>query len=356
MKTLLLTLICVFTLISNLKSQTENLIASDYVETYDWFGAWFTPAATAGYFNNISVSPTVSAAIYGTGNNAREQDWYSLPAITVDPFNEHVFRMRLAAQTISDPTASTAGLDGGDYITVQLSQDGGSFVSELRVTGFSNATWDYSSTATASKVADGSITVFQPAAGGDRTLLGDGYSYIELYIPAGPSSIAIDVYCRANRSGEDWWMDNFELYEIRSTALPVELMSFEGEIKDGSNVLSWTTASENNSSHYDVEWSRDGFSWSTIGSEQAAGNSTSFLEYYFVEENPLLINNYYRLVQYDFDGQFEVFGPIVIDNIERKKRIIKYVSLSGQEINPSSTTGLVIGIYEDGTTTKVYLR
>lgn len=356
MKTLLLTLICVFTLISNLKSQTENLIASDYVETYDWFGAWFTPAATTGYFTNISVSPTVSAAIYGTGNNAREQDWYSLPAITVDPFNEHVFRMRLAAQNISDPTASTAGLDGGDYITVQLSQDGGSFVSELRVTGFSNATWDYSSTATASKVADGSVTVFQPAGGGDRTLLGDGYSYIELYIPAGASSIAIDVYCRVNRGGEDWWMDNFELYEITSTALPVELISFEGEIKDGSNILSWATASENNSSYYDIEWSRNGFTWSTIGSEQAAGNSTSFLEYYFVEEVPLLINNYYRLVQYDFDGESEIFGPIVIDNRKQEKRILRYVSLSGQEIDPSSTTGLVIAVFEDGTSARMYLK
>ena len=62
------------------------------------------------------------------------------------------------------------------------------------------------------------------------------------------------------------------------------------------------------------------------------------------------------MVQYDFDGQFEVFGPIVIDNIERKKRIVKYVSLSGQEIDPSSTTGLVIGIFEDGTTIKVFLK
>jgi hypothetical protein len=31
--------------------------------------------------------------------------------------------MRLAAQTISSPLAATAGLDGGDYITVQLSQE-----------------------------------------------------------------------------------------------------------------------------------------------------------------------------------------------------------------------------------------
>ena len=353
MKTLLLSLICVFTLISNLKSQTENLIASDYVETYDWFGAWFTPAATAGYFTNISVSPTVSASIYGTGNNSREEDWYSLPAITVDPFNEHVFRMRLAAQTISNPTASTAGLDGGDYITVQLSQDGGSFVNELRVTGFSNATWDYSSTATASKVADGSVTVFQPSGGGDRTSIGDGYSYIELYIPAGASSIAIDVYCRVNRSGEDWWMDNFELYEIISTPLPVELISFEGDVINDINVLKWTTASENNSDVFEVEWSVDGEYWGLIGDVKASGNSVELIDYHFTHKDYQKGFNYYRLVQIDYDGKSEIYGPISIDNTVNNKHIIKYVNSMGQEINPSNTIGLVIEVYSDGSTSKV---
>jgi hypothetical protein len=61
-------------------------------------------------------------------------------------------------------------------------------------------------------------------------------------------------------------------------------------------------------------------------------------------------------VQYDWDGVFEIFGPISIDNREKEKRIVKYVSLSGQEIDPKSTIGLVIGIYEDGTTIKVYLQ
>jgi len=353
MKKLLLTLICVFTLISNLKSQIENLIASDYVETYDWFGAWFTPAATAGYFTNISVSPDVSAAIYGTGNNVREQDWYSLPAVTVDPFNEHIFRMRLAAQTISNPTASTAGLDGGDYITVQLSQDGGSFVSELRVTGFSNATWDYSSTATASKVANGSITEFTPAGGGDRTLLGDGYSYIELYIPAGASSIAIDVYCRVNRGGEDWWMDNFELYEISSTPLPIELISFEGHDHEGCNHLDWATASEANTDYYDVEWSRDAYVWESIGIIPAAGNSNMTLYYNFVDESPLPIVNYYRLVQYDWDGMYEIFGPIAIDNRKKEKRIVKYVNISGQEVSIDEK-GLIFLIWDNGDITKKF--
>jgi len=356
MKKLLFTFIFVIGTITTTLSQTETLIASDYIETFDWSGAWFFNNPTTGYYSDISVTPTASAVIYGTGNNSREEDWYSLPAVTVDPFKEHIFRMRLAAQTISSPTANTAGLDGGDYITVQLSKNGGGFVSELRVRGFSNATWDYSSTAVASKVSDGNLTIFTPSGGGDRTNLGDGYSYIELTIPPGPSSIAIDVYCRVNRGGEDWWMDNFELYEVSGISLPVTLLHFEGQEIGGSNILNWATASESNSDYYDVEFSRDAYSWYSLGTVSAAGNSNMTLDYSFVDVTPLSTINYYRLVQYDWDGNFEIYGPIAIDNRKEEKRIVKYVSLSGQEINPTSTTGLVIAIYEDGTTTKVYLQ
>ena len=331
---------------------TETLIASDYVETYDWFGAWFTPATTTGYYTDISVTPTLSAGIYGTGNNAREEDWYSLPSVTVDANKDHVFRMRLAAQTISDPTAATAGLDGGDYITVQLSKNGGGFVSELRVRGFSNATWDYSSTAIASKISNGSLTIFTPGGGGDRTSLGDGYSYIELLVPAGPSSIAIDIYCRVNRGGEDWWMDNFELYEITPTALPVELSSFESQSMESHNSISWVTQSENHSDYFLLESSEDGSIWNTLNTQSAAGNSLERIEYNH-NDTKYFKTTYYRLTQYDIDGQFEKYGPIVVTRDDKDRLVVKRVNLSGQEVD-RNYKGIVILIYSDGTTRKSY--
>jgi len=346
-------LVFIFSSIINLfNSQTETLIASDYVETYDWFGAWFTPAATAGYFTDISVSPTVSAAIYGTGNNAREEDWYSLPNVNVDTGKDHIFKMRLAAQTISSPTASTAGLDAGDYIIVQLSKNGSSFVSEIRVRGFSNATWDYSSTATASKISTGSLTEFQPSGGGDRTTLGDGYSYIELFVPAGPSQIAIDVYARVTRAGEDWWMDNFELYEITQTGLPVELSSFEAEAVDGRNHINWITQSEHNSDYFMLESSFDGQFWSVIDVQGAAGNSVSKINYNYIDANFREIT-YYRLVQYDFDGQHETYGPISVLRNYQKKPIYKRVNLAGQEVD-ENYKGIIVITYQDGSSEKVY--
>ena len=349
-KLLLLPLLTLLTSVTY--SQTETLIASDYVETYNWFGAWWG-SATSGYFNNISVSPTVSAAIYGTGNNTIEQDWYVLPAVTIDPTKEHIFRMRLAAQTLSNPGANTAGLDGGDYITVQLSKDGGAYVSELRVRGFANATWDYSSTAAASKISDGNLTIFTPGGGGNRTNLGDGYSYIEVEIPMGPNSIAIDIQSRVNRSGEDWWMDNFELFEITPINLPIELIEFKGDCKR----LYWSTASEINNDYFLIEESIDGKVWREAGKVNGVGNSIQ-THNYSLNINPKELT-YYRLSQHDFDGNNEVFKSIAV-YCNLNKPITGIYNTMGQYIKEDLTYPLASGIYlvkyDDGSTERVFFK
>jgi hypothetical protein len=349
-------LITVFlALVNSVKAQnTETLIAYDYVESFDWSGAWFFNNPTTGYFSDISVSPAASAVIYGTGNNSREEDWYSLPNVNVDNGKDHIFRMRLAAQTISSPTANTAGLDGGDYVDIQLSKNGGGFVSEMRIKGFANATWDYSSTATAGKISTGSLTTFQPSSGGDRNGTGDGYSYIELYIPSGPSQIAIDVYARATRAGEDWWMDNFELYEVTPSSLPVELSSFEAEPIDNYNFVTWTTESEYNSDYFMLESSFDGEVWTVINVQEAAGNSVSRINYSYIDDRFGEIS-YYRLVQYDIDGKSETFGAIYVVRNYQKKPIYKRLNLAGQEVD-ENYKGVIIVMYQDGTSDKFYNR
>ena len=140
-----------------------------------------------------------------------------------------------------------------------------------------------------------------------------------------------------------------------SSPLPVELIYFTGETQDDANVFNWSTASEYNSDYFEIEWSSDAYEWTILGTTPAAGNSTINLYYALIEPCPKPIINYYRLVQYDWDGEFKIYDPIAIDNRKREKRILRYVSLSGQEIDPTSTTGLVLGILADGTSIKVYL-
>lgn len=94
--------------------------------------------------------------------------------------------------------------------------------------------------------------------------------------------------------------------------LPVELVSFKGTCIEEQNVLTWQTASESNSSHFDIEKSRDGETWNAIGKELAAGNSNELLNYQFVDNEKNNATVYYRLNQVDVDGKNEYFGPISI--------------------------------------------
>ncbi len=96
-----------------------------------------------------------------------------------------------------------------------------------------------------------------------------------------------------------------------SAPLPVELVSFSGSCEDGSVHLSWQTASEFNSSHFDVEKSRDGENWQVIETISAAGNSHELLNYETFDQVSNALN-YYRLNQVDIDGTNKRYDPIVV--------------------------------------------
>jgi hypothetical protein len=74
--------------------------------------------------------------------------------------------------------------------------------------------------------------------------------------------------------------------------------------------LDWKTATEHNSHYFEIQKSRDGENWSSLTTLGSAGNSTQELSYTTKDENAIDGNNYYKLIQYDIDGQFKEYGPI----------------------------------------------
>jgi hypothetical protein len=91
--------------------------------------------------------------------------------------------------------------------------------------------------------------------------------------------------------------------EIVPTAtLPVELVYFKGESGDLVNHLYWLTASEVNSNYFDILRSSNGIDFEIIGNHKAAGYSQDFIQYKFDDLSPLEGINYYKLIEYDFDG------------------------------------------------------
>ncbi|HRP82344.1 MAG TPA: T9SS type A sorting domain-containing protein, partial [Flavobacteriales bacterium] len=86
------------------------------------------------------------------------------------------------------------------------------------------------------------------------------------------------------------------------TTLPVELLSLEAFARDPAIDVQWATATEQQSSHFNVQRSADNVHFSTIGTMPAAGNSQFRTDYLFVDQHPFRGVNYYRLEQVDHDG------------------------------------------------------
>ena len=92
--------------------------------------------------------------------------------------------------------------------------------------------------------------------------------------------------------------------------LPVELISFAGKFTAGANLLEWETASETQSSFFEVERSTDGQTFRPIGSLAAAGTSGQAHSYRYREAAPAG-RCYYRLKQVDLDGS-STYSPVIV--------------------------------------------
>jgi len=88
--------------------------------------------------------------------------------------------------------------------------------------------------------------------------------------------------------------------------LPIKLTSFTATIEGKKVKLNWTTASEVNNDHFNVERSSDGNGWKSIATVNGSGNSSKTVNYSAYDERPLSGNNFYRLKQHNHDGKFTV--------------------------------------------------
>lgn len=137
------------------------------------------------------------------------------------------------------------------------------------------------------------------------------------------------------------------------TPLPVELLYFEGTPYLTFNRLDWATASEHNSSHFEIEKSLNGFDWDVLGIKTSAGNSNQLIKYSYLDNITNFGIHYYRLKQVDFDGKFKYYSIIAVYNPNKdSKKIIGYYNLNGQKIDIENHQGMYLIIYDDGSIEK----
>lgn len=146
-----------------------------------------------------------------------------------------------------------------------------------------------------------------------------------------------------------------------SSPLPVELTSFNAVCEEGKGVnVTWITASEHNSSYFDVLKSEDGQNWRSISTVSAAGNATSIINYGIVDAEKANGVAYYKLMQYDIDGESKEYGPISSDCYHLGEMVVKtFPNPSGDEfyvelISPEATSTIITIVDAQGKS--VYTR
>jgi hypothetical protein len=114
----------------------------------------------------------------------------------------------------------------------------------------------------------------------------------------------------------DWTYVYANWNDVYCNVLPVELAEFYGENQGAVNHLYWTTLSEVNNSHFHVMRSSDGIYFEKIGDVEGHGTTSEVSHYEFVDPDPYIGLNYYRLEQVDFDGAKES-SPVITVLVKR---------------------------------------
>lgn len=130
------------------------------------------------------------------------------------------------------------------------------------------------------------------------------------------------------------------LVTVDCTILPVELGDYSIECDRNAPIIRWTTLSERHTSYFEIQGSPDGINFSTIGLINAAGESSSSIDYSY-ELSPSR-QKYYRVKQVDQDGQFEYFDTKFVDC--KTQDLMLYPNPSNLTINITGAEDRIINL------------
>lgn len=119
--------------------------------------------------------------------------------------------------------------------------------------------------------------------------------------PSAQMGFNANIQPAACMNGVNETVDDTESVYTCAEAFPIELSEFTGYIEDCKAFLRWSTASETDFSHFELEKSIDGETFQTIATIQGKGSTTETASYSYVDLQLRSIN-YYRLKSVDLDG------------------------------------------------------
>lgn len=294
--------------------------ANGVEHTINGFVKWRAPSGTV---TALVFSPSSTVVLATNGSNGS-----STCTISSSKYIGLVFN----GQSLSIPTTgNNAGQVSGNAATSDISTTLNDYLGSLPSITISDLTVNESSgiatvTVTLSVSASSQVTFKYTTADGTALLNGDyGFLTGTITISSGQTSSTISIPLTVDNIAEYDEIFYIVLSDatnasiIKSTStisiydstLPVELLSIQLNcLGDGKSEITWTTASEHNSSYFDLQKSRDGYNWGTFEVISAAGNSNNEINYSIVDNNIGNQMTYYKLVQYDLDGASKEYDAI----------------------------------------------
>ena len=132
---------------------------------------------------------------------------------------------------------------------------------------------------------------------------------------------SVDDICIYNRA-----LDTTEVQALYhqggyGNPLPIKTTTISAKINVGAIAVNWHTSTELNTSHFIIQHSTDGSSFTDIGTVKAVGSGAN--GYQFTDNNPTNGINYYRLQSVDKDGAstFSMLVSVQL-NIDNNKLVI----------------------------------
>ncbi len=187
---------------------------------------------------------------------------------------------------------ANAGLEGVDQMGNILDNDNDPEGDTQTVTGGTDS-------AGTTILADGATVNILPN-GGTLVLGDDGtYTYEPLAGFLGTEVIIYEV-CD-NGTPQACETQTLYLTTLPDVFLPIELAEFNVNEVECKNILEWTTLTEINTSHFEIQFSNEGDDFFTVGTVKASGN-TAELRYYSFTHDARYNSSYYRLKSVDVDG------------------------------------------------------
>jgi len=189
--------------------------------------------------------------------------------------------------------------------------------------------------------------------GSATDLWGVGWTYND--INATNFGVVISAKRTGGGANNQGMIDHIRITVYYTAPLPVELLYFKGTSKNNSIELNWETASEFNNDYFIVYKSSDGLYFNKIITIKGAGNSNTPLSYTLVDNEPYHNITYYKLTQFDYNGNFESFDIISVYNTNTSvSKLVKITNVLGQEIN-NSYDYIKLYYFSDGSVIKKYI-